>query len=69
MELRQRDAEMADEIARDLTQVAAEVGKSEQFTLILDRSNIVYSDQGIDITDKVVDIYNRQGTAKTSPKK
>lgn len=69
LELRQRDEEMASEIAKDLAKVAAEVGKSEQFTLILERSNILYSDQAIDITDKVVDIYNRQGTGKTSPKK
>lgn len=69
MELRQRDEEMASEIAKDLEKVTVEVGKSEQFTLILERSNILYSDQGIDITDKVVDIYNRQGSGKSSPKK
>lgn len=69
MELRQRDEEMASEIARDLEKVVAEVGSSEQFTLILERSNILYSDRGIDITDRVVELYNRQGTGKTSPKK
>lgn len=69
VELRQRDEEMASQIARDLEKVAAEVGKNEQFTLILERGNILYSDQAIDITDKVVELYNRQGTGKTSPKK
>lgn len=69
LDLRQRNEEMASEIARDLVKVVAEVGKTEQFTLILERSNILYSDQGIDITDKVMGLYNRQGSAKTDPKK
>jgi len=34
------------------------VGKAEKFTLILERSQILYSDQAIDITTKVIDVYN-----------
>jgi Skp family chaperone for outer membrane proteins len=46
------------EILKDLEQVVAEVGKAEKFTLILERSQILYSDQGIDITSRVIESYN-----------
>ena len=57
-ELRQRESEMTNLILRDLEKVVGEVGKKENFTLILERSQVLYSDQGIDITAKVIELYN-----------
>lgn len=61
-ELRQRDGEITNVILKDLEKVVAEVGKSEKFTLILERSQVLYSDQGIDITDKVIERFNNSLT-------
>jgi outer membrane protein len=57
-ELRQKEGEMTADILKDLEKIVNEVGKAEKFTLILERSQILYSDQGIDITNKVIDVYN-----------
>ncbi len=57
-DLRQKEGEMTADILKDLEKIVNEVGKAEKFTLILDRSQILYSDQGIDITNKVIQVYN-----------
>ncbi|HYA28916.1 MAG TPA: OmpH family outer membrane protein [Acidobacteriota bacterium] len=57
-ELRQKESEMMSEILKELESVVGEVGKADKFTLILERSQILYSDQGIDITNKVIESYN-----------
>ena len=57
-ELQQKNNEMMADILKELEQIVNEVGKAEKFTLILERSQILYSDQGIDITSKVIETYN-----------
>jgi len=56
--LRQKESEMMRDILKDLEQIVNEIGKADKFTLILERSQILYSDQGIDITNKVIETYN-----------
>jgi outer membrane protein len=57
-DLQQKNNEMMADILKDLEQIVNEVGKTDKFTLILERSQILYSDQGIDITSKVIETYN-----------
>jgi outer membrane protein len=57
-DLRQKENEMTGDILKELEKIVNEVGKSEKFTLIMERSQILYSDQGIDITNKVIEVYN-----------
>jgi outer membrane protein len=57
-DLQRRNNEMIAEILQELAQVVTEVGKADKFPLILERSQILYSDQAIDITNKVIDAYN-----------
>jgi outer membrane protein len=57
-ELQQRNNEMMSDILKELEQIVNEIGKADKFTLILERSQILYSDQGIDITSKVIETYN-----------
>ncbi|HVO94937.1 MAG TPA: OmpH family outer membrane protein [Terriglobales bacterium] len=57
-DLRQKESEMMADILKELEQIVNEVGKAEKFTLIFERSQIIYSDQGIDITNKVIETYN-----------
>ena len=57
-DLRQKESVMMSDILKELEAIVNEVGKAEKFTLILERSQILYSDQGIDITNKVIETYN-----------
>ncbi|MGH7797723.1 MAG: OmpH family outer membrane protein [Candidatus Binatia bacterium] len=57
-DLRTKNNEMMSEILKELEKIVNEVGKADKFTLILERSQILYSDQGIDITSKVIETYN-----------
>jgi outer membrane protein len=68
-ELQQKEREITADILKELEGVVVEVGKSEKFTLILERSQLLYSDQAIDITNKVVELYNGRsgGAAAAKP--
>ncbi|HEY7715711.1 MAG TPA: OmpH family outer membrane protein [Candidatus Binatia bacterium] len=57
-ELQAKNNQMMAEILKELEKIVNEVGKAEKFTLILERSQILYSDQAIDITSKVIETYN-----------
>jgi outer membrane protein len=63
-ELRQREGEMTGEILKEIEKIVAEVGKSEKFTLILERAQILYTDQAIDITNRIIELYNNRTTGK-----
>jgi outer membrane protein len=65
-ELQQKEREMTADILKELEGVISELGKAEKFTLILERSQLLYSDQAIDVTNKVIDLYNARpgGAAK-----
>ncbi|MGB7947816.1 MAG: OmpH family outer membrane protein [Candidatus Binatia bacterium] len=63
-ELRQKEGELTTDILRELEKIVNEVGKAEKFTLILERSQILYSDQGIDITSRVIEAYNSRSMPK-----
>lgn len=63
-ELRNKEGEMTGDILKELEKIIIEVGKAEKFTLILERSQILYSDQGIDITNKVIEVYNSRTKSK-----
>jgi outer membrane protein len=59
-ELQAKNNEMMSELLKELEKIVNEVGRAEKFTLILERSQILYSDQGIDITSKVIETYNNR---------
>ncbi len=56
LEAKRRD--MMQDILKELEGVVNDVGKAEKFTLILDRSQVLFADQGIDVTNKVIETYN-----------
>jgi len=57
-EIQLKEREMMQSILKDLEGVVVEIGKADKFTLILDRSQILFGDQGIDITNKVIETFN-----------
>ena len=48
-ELDGKQREAQDAILKDLMGVIAEIGRNEKFTFILEKSQLLYSDQAIDI--------------------
>ena len=62
-DLRQKEGELTGDILKELQQIVIDIGKAEKFTLIFERSQILYNDQGIDITNKVIETFN--GRKKT----
>lgn len=62
-ELAQREREMTEAVLTDIRKIVNEVGKAEKFSLILERSQVPYSDEAIDVTKKVIDLYNSRSPA------
>lgn len=65
-ELALQERQMTAEILQDLQKIVEEIGRTQNFTLILDRSQLLYTDKGIDITNNVIQLYNQRfgGMAK-----
>ena len=63
-ELRQKEGEMTGDILKELEKIVTEVGKADKFTIILERSQILYSDQATDITNKVIEVFNSRSKSK-----
>ena len=63
-DLRQKEGELTGDILKELQQIVTDIGKSEKFTLIFERSQILYNDQAIDITNKVIETYNSRAKTK-----
>jgi outer membrane protein len=57
-ELRQKEGALTGDILKELEKIVNEIGKKDKFTLILERNQILYSDQGIDVTNKVIEVFN-----------
>ena len=57
-ELRLKRNEAMGQILKGIEGAVAEVGKKENFTLILTRNQLLYVDQGVDITEKVIALYD-----------
>lgn len=58
MQKKQRDKEVA--ILKDLKGIIDDIGKKEGYTIILPSDIILYSNEGIDLTQSLIDRYNAQ---------
>ncbi len=67
-ELGLKEREITDEILKDLQKIIGEVGKTGKFTMILERSQLLYTDKGTDITDDVIKLYNERFRNKPADK-
>ena len=66
-ELRQKNGELTDRILKDIQDIVQGIGAREKYTLILEKSLIVYGSPSVDITAKVISAYNE--SAKRPAKK
>lgn len=65
-ELGQREREMTAEIFKDIVKIVNDLGKTEKFSLVLERSQVPYSDETIDITKRVIELYNSRTPGKVT---
>ncbi|HHN64278.1 MAG TPA: OmpH family outer membrane protein [Nitrospirae bacterium] len=61
-EVKKKEAELTNEILKDLVKVVKKIGKEEKYTIILEKAEglILYADNAIDLTDKVIKRYNEE---------
>ncbi len=67
MQKRQRDKEMA--ILKEIKVVIDDIGKKDGYTMIVPSDVVLYSKDGTDLTQAVIDLYNAQRTAPAAPAK
>lgn len=61
--LQQTDADLTRKILEEVLKVVQDVGKAGGYTMVLEKteSSIVYADDAADITDKVIEAFDKQG--------
>jgi len=57
-DLQSRDNELARELLTEIGVVVTEYSKKEKFTLILERTAVITFDDAIDITDKIIQLFD-----------
>lgn len=65
-EVKKKEGELTDAIIKEIRGIIEKIGEEEGYTLIIERSMVLYSNKGIDITDTVIKKYNE---SKARPKK
>ncbi|MBM4272045.1 MAG: OmpH family outer membrane protein [Deltaproteobacteria bacterium] len=59
-ELKKKDVELTRKLLGEIMQIVQSFAKKEHYTLILERASIVTADNAIDITDKIIKLYDAQ---------
>jgi len=57
-ELKKKDAELRRELFQEIREIVEEFLKKENYTVILEKSSVVAVDKAIDITDKIIRLYD-----------
>lgn len=64
-EVKKKEGELTDTIIKEIRETIEKIGKEEGYALIIERGMVLYSNKGIDITDRVMKEYNE---SKVKPK-
>jgi len=69
-ELQQKDMEFTQKIVKDLEEIIKNMGEKEKYMLILEKNQagILYGAPAVDITNKVINLYNEAAKKKTIKK-
>jgi outer membrane protein len=59
-ELQKKDVDLSNKIFTNIQQVLNKLMKSENYSLILDKKAVLAGKDGLDITDKVIKVYDSQ---------
>jgi outer membrane protein len=68
-ELQQKDQEVTQKMLKDLEEVIRGLGEKEKYTLILEKSQALFASPTIDITPKVITLFNEAAKKKPTTKK
>lgn len=67
-EMQEKQEEHLQEIIEDVSKISKDLAEKEGFTLILEkRSGILYAPEKLDLTDRVIQIYDAQFAAQNAP--
>ena len=59
-ELKRKDRELTRQLIQEIKQVAETFTKKREYTIILEKNSVVSFDKAVDITDKIIGIYDAQ---------
>lgn len=68
-ELRQKDQELGQKALKDLEEIIKNFGESEKYTLIVEKNQVLFAAPAVDVTAKVISLYNDSVKKKAPPKK
>lgn len=57
-ELKKKDIDLTRRIIGNIREIAVEILRKESFTVILEKSSLMANDEAIDITDKIIRLYD-----------
>ena len=63
-DLRQKDSEFTNKSLEEIRQVIADVAKEEKIGLMLGKAEVLYADDGMDLTAKVIQKYDSRPAVK-----
>jgi outer membrane protein len=66
-ELSERETELTKAIYANMDKVIRQVGTQEHYTAIFDQQGVIWSPQDMDLTDRVIQLYNQQYPPGTEP--
>ena len=59
-EMRQKERDVLSPILRDMENIAKEIGRKEGYTFIINKELLIYYPETIDITDKLIEEYDKR---------
>jgi len=63
-ELQQKDMELTQKMLKELEEVIKSVGERDKYTLIVEKSQVLFSSPTIDITPKIISLFNEASKKK-----
>jgi len=58
--LKKKDAELTQKILADIQQILQKFAASEKYSILLEKRAALVTDEGLDVTDKIIKIYDAQ---------
>ena len=58
-DVKKKEGELTEAILKGVHELVRKIGKEEGYTIIIDKSLVVFSNKSIDMTDKVLEEYNK----------
>ncbi len=63
-QIQELEKKLVTNIQKGVVEIVAEIGKKDGYLLIVNKVGVLYSPSTIDITDKIIKIYNSKATEK-----